>query len=85
MISYSYQSLFEQNSIGKQYSIQVYDGSTLETTITNEELYSENIERHNPLCTEETLRYGACEASYIKFTVRSTVGTLKGKKLIVYK
>lgn len=83
MISYSYQSLFEQNSIGKQYSIQVYNGSTLETTITNEELYSENIERHNPLCTEETIRYGACEASYIKFTVRSTVGTLKGKKLIV--
>ena len=83
MINYAYQNLFSENSIGKQYSIQVYNGSTLETTITNEELYSEDIERHNPLCTEETVRYGACEASYVKFTVRSTVGTLKNRKLII--
>lgn len=83
MISYEYEDLFEQNS-NKQYSIEVYNGSTLETTITNTELYQEQIERCNPLCTEDTLRYGACESSYIKFKVKSNVGTLKGRRLLVY-
>ena len=84
MISYEYEDLFNQNSTSKQYSIEVYNGNILETTITNEELYSEKIERYNPLCTEETLRFGACEASYIKFTVRSSVSTLKDRKIVVY-
>ena len=84
MISYEYENLFNQNSISKQYSIQVYNGNTLETTITNADLYTEDVERYNPLCTEGSLKFGACEASYIKFTVRSSVSTLKDRRLVVY-
>ena len=83
MINYEYQDLFAQGSVTKEYRIQVYSGETLESVITNTELYSESIELHQPLCTESMLRYGACESAYIKFTVVNTVGTLKGKKLIV--
>lgn len=81
MISFAYESLFADSSINKQYHINVYDGSTLEAVITNVNLYSEEIEFSNPLCTEKMLRYGACESSYVKFKVRSDVGTLKNKKI----
>ena len=83
MINYDYASLLASNSVEKDYTIQVYNGNTLETTFTDEALYSEEIERYNPLCTEQQLYIGSCEASYIKFKVRNTVPTLKGKKLVV--
>lgn len=84
MINYAYEGLFEQNSIDKQYSIEIYNENILEGTITNNELYSGAFEHQMPLCTEDTLRYGACESAYIKFTVISSVGTLKNRKLLVY-
>ena len=83
MINYAYASLLASSSVEKDYNIQVYNGNTLETTFTDEELYSEEIERYNPLCTEQQLYIGSCESSYIKFKVRNTVPTLKGKKLVI--
>lgn len=83
MINYAYESLLASSSVEKDYTIQVYNGNTLETTFTDEELYSEEIERYNPLSTDQQLYIGSCEASYIKFKVRNTVPTLKGKKLII--
>lgn len=83
MINYAYESLLASSSVEKDYTIQVYNGNTLETTFTDEELYSEEIERYNPLSTDQQLYIGSCEASYIKFKVRNTVPTLKGKKLVV--
>ena len=80
MIDYAYESLFSQNSIDKQYQIKVYSGSTLETTITNSEIYSETFERHNPLCSD-SLEYGSFAAGFVKFKVINSVGTLKNKKL----
>lgn len=84
MINYVYRSLLASGSVEKDYTIQVYNGSTLEGTFTDEDLYSEEIERYIPLCTENQLKIGSCEASHIKFKVKNTVGTLKGKKLIVW-
>ena len=83
MIDYEYQELFEQNSVRKEWRIQVFNGDILESVITNAELHADSIKLCQPLCTESMLTYGTCEASYIKFTVVSSVGQLKGKKLIV--
>lgn len=84
MISFAHENLFEQGSTTKYFRIRVYNGSSLETVITDETLYQEEIEFNNPLCTENTIRYGACEAAYVKFKVVSSIGTLKGRKLEIH-
>ena len=83
MISYAYESLFAQNSIDKQYEIKVFDGELLESTITNESIYSESFEHRSPLCTDDSLQYGSCASGYVKFKVVNSVGTLKNKKLVI--
>ena len=83
MIDFLHEDLFEVNSVEKQYSIAVYNGDTLETTITNAQLYSEDFELTKTLCSENGLRYGSCESASVKFKVVNTVGTLKGKKIII--
>lgn len=83
MINYTHAGLFSQNSIKKFYFIEVYSNNSLETTITNTELYSEEIEVHRSLCSEHQLTFGSCESASITFKVINTVGSLKGKKLIV--
>ena len=83
MINYAYEELFSENSI--DYTIEVYsEGTTSEYYFTDEDMYSEDFEHYNPLCTENTLKYGACESGYVKFKVESYVGTLKGKKLVIW-
>lgn len=84
MIDYAYESLFKQNSVFKNYAIAVYENEALEQVIRNDDLYSQELELSTPLCSEESLKYGSCEASSIKFKVNANVGTLKNKKLIVY-
>lgn len=84
MINYADEELFELNSINKQWRIQVYDGDTLENVITNVDLYNQEITLKRFLCSKETLVYGTCESDSLKFKVNASVGTLSGKKLIVY-
>jgi len=83
MIDYASQSLFSQNSIYKEYRIEVYTGDTLSAVITNQDLYLEQIELQQSLCTEDQLTFGSCEAAQLKFKVVNTVGTLKDKKLLL--
>lgn len=75
---YKYSNLYKQNSVDKQLKIE-YDGGT----ITNSELYSESFELTESLCSETNLKFGACEASVLKFKVANVVDSLKGKWLTV--
>lgn len=76
MVDYVYGELYQQDSVDKQLEIS-YEGGT----ITNEDLYSENFELKESLCTESELRFGSCEASMIKFKMSNTVESLIGKKI----
>lgn len=78
MISFANASLFEQDSVEKQIHIR-FDN----TEITNAELYAEEFELNESLCSKERLTFGACEASSIKFKVGDVFGSLKGKTLNV--
>lgn len=60
MVGYKYRDLFLQTSIDKQLQISVDDGRN---DITNEELAYENFELTESLCSEENLKFGACESS----------------------
>ena len=56
--------LFKQDSIHKQIQIQ-YSGGV----ISNSEIHSENFELTESICTENTLKFGCCEASCLKFRI----------------
>lgn len=78
MIPYTYESLFLTDSTEKQMTIT--DGD--EITLTNAEIYQEEFELHESLCSSHNLDFGACESSYIKFTT-SYLSPLKNKVLTV--
>lgn len=77
MVDYKYADLFLQSSVDRQIKIQC-DGGTL----TNEELFWENFEINESLCSENELRFGSCEASQIKFKVAYRVIPMINKEII---
>lgn len=78
MIEHVYKELYNQDSVDKQLNITFEGG-----TITNTDLYNENFELTESLCSESELRFGSCEASVLKFKIANTVGSLKNKVLTV--
>lgn len=75
-----YKSLFDTKSIDKQFRIYTDDQQTV---ITNSLLFNSEFELNESLCSEETIRYGTCEASSITFTAANSFTSLKGKWLNV--
>lgn len=73
MVDYEYGTLFNDDSIKKEIIIKY--GST---TITNEDLFNQELELDESLCSEEQLKFGSCEASVIKFRVANIVSPVKG-------
>lgn len=53
------------------------------TVITNEDLFDQTMTLEESLCSEKELRFGACEASVLKFKVANIVAPMKGKWLSV--
>lgn len=70
--------MFNDDSIEKQLNIVIGD-----TTYTNSELESEDMELTERLCSKDTLRFGSCEASTFQIRILNTVMPLKGKKIDV--
>ncbi len=54
-----------------------------QTVIDNSKMLSESIKLQEALCSEQNLRFGACEASQFTVQVANTAGNFKGKTLEV--
>lgn len=80
MIDYKYAELFKQNSADKQISITSADG---QIAITNSDIYSEEFELTESLCSESELTFGCCEAGSVKFKVANIFLPMKGRWLTV--
>ncbi len=78
MVDYKYAELYQKDSVDKQLNI-VFDGGE----ITNSDIHSEEFELTESLCSDSQLRFGACEASMIKFRISNIFTPLKGKWLTV--
>ena len=78
MVDYKYSELYMQDSVDKQLNI-AFDGGN----ITNSDIHSEQFELTESLCSDPQLRFGACEASMIKFRISNVFTTLKDKWLTV--
>lgn len=73
-----YKELFFKDSVEKKLNI-VFDGGI----ITNTELHSNQFELTESICSEESLRFGGCEASVLKFKVSNIYSSLVEKELDV--
>ncbi len=78
MIDYTYNNLFMNDSTSKQLIIE-FDN----TVITNEDLFDQTMTLEESLCSEEELRFGACEASVLKFKAANIVAPMINKWLSV--
>lgn len=76
MIDYKYKDLYNEDSVKKEIKITWNTGE-----IGNTDLHSENITLTESLCSDDELRFGACEASELKFRISNVFESLKGKKL----
>lgn len=72
-------SKFYESSIDKQLKLAFSDG----TVIDNETIYQESQEISESLCSESTLRFGACEAGSYKIRVAEHHTSLAGQELVV--
>lgn len=79
MIDYIHKDLYWQDSIDKQLKIELEDGTILDNSM----IYSEEFELEENLCSEDELRFGACEASCVKFRIFSIPNRLVGQKITI--
>lgn len=72
--------LFTDDTVDKQINIVTDDKKI---NITNTELHEDKFELSESLCSEKELKFGACEASVVKFTISNIFQSLKGKWITV--
>ena len=72
--------LFTDDTVDKQITIVTDDKKI---NITNTELHEDKFELSESLCSEKELKFGACEASVVKFTISNIFQSLKGKWITV--
>lgn len=79
MIEYIHKDLYWQDSIDKQLKIELEDGTILDNSM----IYSEEFELEESLCSDDELRFGACEASCVKFRIFAIPNRLVGQKITI--
>ena len=79
MIDYIHKDLYWQDSIDKQLKIELEDGTILDNSM----IYSEEFELEESICSDDELRFGACEASCVKFRIFSIPNRLVGQKITI--
>nr|DAK81735.1 MAG TPA: tail protein [Bacteriophage sp.] len=79
MIDYIHKDLYWQDSIDKQLKIELEDGTILDNSM----IYSEEFELEESLCSDDELRFGACEASCVKFRIFAIFNRLVGQKITI--
>lgn len=78
MVNYPHNDLFNRGDTQRQIQIAFSGG-----TITNKEMHQGSFELTESLCSQESLRFGCCESSVLKFKVHNVVTSLVGQTLTV--
>lgn len=78
MVNYPHNDLFNRGDTQRQIQIAFSGG-----TITNKEMHQGSFELTESLCSEQSLVFGTCEASVLKFKVHNVVTSLVGQTLTV--
>lgn len=73
MVDYAHSDLFLKDSVSKRIIIEV-GGATL----TNEDLYNQEMTLEESLCSEGEILFGSCEASVLKFRISDIFSPMIG-------
>lgn len=79
MINYTYKDLFEKDTVDKQFVIEVSDGQRIDNTV----LYENSFTIEQSIVSGNTLKFGGCNATSVKFRIRNSVLSLIGKTIVV--
>ena len=79
MIDYAFIDLFERDTVDKQFVIEVSDGQTIDNTV----LYENSFTLEQSIVSGNTLKFGGCNATSVKFRIRNSVLSLIGKTIVV--
>lgn len=80
MVDYEYKDLFWEQHKDKQLRIVSEDGSV---TLNNTDIHFEQFGLDESICSEESIVFGSCESSMVKFRISNVFIPLTGKWLIV--
>ena len=78
MVNHPHNKLFNRGDTERQIKIAFSGG-----TITNKEMHQGSFSLTESLCSEESLIFGTCEASVLKFKVHNVFTSLVGQTLTV--
>lgn len=81
MIDTIHSGLFLKNSLDHQMHIATVENEPIE--IDNTMLHSESFQLEESICSDDTLLFGSCEASCVRFRVSNIINALKGKQITV--
>ena len=59
-------SLYKKDDVKKNIIIEIGDD-----TLSNNDLHQDNFSLYESICSQDNLRWGGCEASYIKFRMNN--------------
>lgn len=76
MNNYKYKYLFEKDGVEKKLHIYTDDNSV---DISNREIYNQQFEFEDGICSDNNLMFGLCESSSVKFKISNIGFTLKDK------
>ena len=79
MINYAYKDLFDKDTVDKQFVIEVSDGQRIDNTV----LYENSFTLEQSIVSGNTLKFGGCNATSVKFRIRNSVLSLIGKTIVV--
>lgn len=72
-------SLYKKDDVKKNIIIEIGDD-----TLSNDDLHQDNFSLYESICSQDNLRWGGCEANYIKFRMNNSHTKLKGKTIKAY-
>jgi hypothetical protein len=78
MIKHEKSNIFTRDGVFKNLIIE-YDGKIID----NSQIYSESFELQEGLCSADSLKFGQCESSVLKFRITNTMSSLKDKDIAV--
>lgn len=78
MITHEKSNLFTQDGVFKNLIIKCGD-----KIIDNSKIYSESLELQERICSGDSLKFGACESSVLKFRITNTMDSLKDKDIVL--
>lgn len=79
MIDYKYKDLFMQDSVHKTITLKIGSNKVL----TNSSIYAESLELTESICSEDSLKFGLCEASEFKIRIVNDGDSYIGKEMSV--